>query len=108
MWAVILAISSFFLNPVDVGGQTRIADPADTVLLFKTDTLLKINIVPAVLQFQIHNKQQRKYNSRSKTLLIFDRPTLITPPEGVYELYITTQVPDSSLPPSDKGFVNLL
>src|SRR5437763_13850327 len=108
MWAVIFAISSFFLHPVNVDGQTKIADQADTVLLFRSDTVLITNIVPAVLPFKLHSKQKFKYNSRLKTLLFFEHPTLITPPEGVYELYITTQPPDSSLSSSDKGFVNLL
>src|SRR5690349_12006920 len=108
MWEVILVLSCFFYHPVKVGGQARIADPADSVLLFKTDTLLIAGTVPAVLPFQFHKKQQPKYNSTLKTLLFFEHPVLITPPEGVYELYITTKPPGANLSSSDKAFVNLL
>ena len=81
----------------------------DTVLLYKKDTLVTTGITPSILSCSFSSVTQVKYNSRFKTLLLLENPTVVSLPEGVYEVYITDQPPDiNNLSSSQSSFVNVL
>ena len=109
MWALLVAGLSFF-GTCNVGMQGRNNNnKGDTVLLFKKDTLVTTGIAPSVLSCSFSASTHVQYNSRFKTLLLLENSTVITLPEGVYEVYINYQPPDiNNLSSSQPEFVNVL
>lgn len=108
MWALLVAGLSFF-GTCSNGMYDKTINKGDTVLLFKKDTLVTTGIAPSVLSCSFSASTLGQYNSRFKTLLLLENPTVITLPEGVYEVYINHQPPDiNNLSSSQPAFVNVL
>jgi hypothetical protein len=107
MWALLLMLV-FFTN-CNTMMQIKNSNSQDTIVLYKKDTLISTGIVPAVLPFHFSAGTKMWQNSGNKILLLLENVTVVTLPEGVYEIYITDQPPQinklSSLQPS---FVNVL
>jgi hypothetical protein len=89
--------------------QATVGNNADTVLLYKKDTLFVTGTIASVFPFNFSKNTPVKYNSRFKTLLLLENPAVVAMPEGVYELYITNHLPRiNNLSSSQPGFVTVL
>lgn len=109
MWTLLAGGMLALFCTVNPGRAVKICTGADTILLYKKDTLLITGTVPTVLACHFGTNRTENYSSRLKILLLLENPKVATMPEGVYELYITSQPPDiNNLSPSQPGFVNVL
>ena len=104
-----MATTLALVSSCSTGRPPNASNERDTVLLYKKDTLLKTGIVTAVLECRFSKSARAKYNSGLKTMLVLENPVVVTAPEGVYELYITGQPPQTDqLSSSQPGFVTVL
>ena len=89
--------------------STTITNATDTVLLYKKDTALVAGI--NVTQTILHLPEEKKLEvtKKGRLLLVLDHPTVISAPEGVYEIYLTNLLNDiDKLTSSQQSFVSLL
>jgi hypothetical protein len=82
---------------------------ADTTLLSRTDKPVIIGNVPAPLAFTFSENSKELFDSNYNTWLLLDDPQIIAAPDGVYEIYLTSQPPAiSKLTATNPAFVNVL
>ncbi len=91
VWPTI--ISALFFATACSPAQQTVINNADTVLLYQKDTVVTTGASPTIIACTLNAKSPLHYSHDKKTLLILDNTTLITPPDGVYELYVTGQPP---------------
>lgn len=109
MWSLLLTAGLIFFGSRNAGMQDNTINKEDTVLLYKKDTLLITGTAPAVLLCNFPTAAHAQYNSGFRTLLLLENPTVVTLPEGVYELYVTKQLPRiNDLSFSQPAFVSVL
>ncbi len=109
MWTALVAGILTILSTSSAGRQQKVSHNGDTIVLCKTDTLLITTSVPSVLKCCFSANAKAKYNNRFKTLLLLENPQLAATPDGVYEIYITSQLPDiKGLSSSQPGFLTVL
>ena len=81
----------------------------DTIVLFKKDSSFIAGNITTVTKCSFLNNSGKALKNPVNTLLILDQPTLLPAPEGVYELYLSSQPPDiDKLSSSRAGFTALL
>jgi hypothetical protein len=113
MWGAIqLACTMILLMNCSESRQAinKNAEPtADSIVLFNRDSSLIAGNLPLVIQCQVQKNNAPTLKNQGKILLIFKNPTLLTAPEGVYEIYLTDKVPEvKTLSASQPSFVALL
>ena len=91
------------------GKLAKTDNSSDTILLQRVAMPVNIGATPAVLPFNISEKSSNTFNSKNKTLLLLDDAKITTAPDGVYEIYITSQPPQiGTLHATSPAFVNVL
>jgi hypothetical protein len=108
MWVLMLASLGFF-SSCNIIMPLKTSNSQDTIVLFEKGSLITTGITPVVLPFHFSPRKKMWQNSGYKILLLLKNPSVVSLPEGVYEVYLTDKSPEinklSSLQPS---FVNVL
>lgn len=63
----------------------------DTTILYKKDTLFKVDNAAAIVPVIFTKNARELYDTNQVVLLMLGNPTVIEKAEGVYELYLTEQ-----------------
>jgi hypothetical protein len=109
MWTTLMAAGLAFMSSCTTGGQVNGSTTADSIILYKKDSLLAIGSLPSVLQCHFTQQNATLYKSGLTTLLVLADPLQLAPPDGVYEVYLTDHAPGTDkLSASQTGFVSVL
>lgn len=108
MWALLvtgLVFSGFCNTPRSVFSVNK----TDTVIIYKKDTVIVTGSSPVILPCKFPGNAYPQFKHPVKIILQLEAPVLVSPPEGVYELYITGRQPSANdLSASQPAFVNVL
>jgi hypothetical protein len=82
---------------------------ADTVLLYKKDSMLVLGKQALVVPLRISADKQLQFKPGHHTWIILDKASVVAVADGVYEAYLTAEPPViSELSPNQPCFVNVL
>lgn len=93
----------------NTGKFAKAENNSDTTLLSSIGKPLIMGTMPAVLPFTFSEKSMEAFDNNNKTWLLFDDPLITEAPDGVYEIYLTSQAPEiNKLTATNPAFVNVL
>lgn len=110
MWASIISAVLFVSVSSCSPAQQSAINASDTIVLYKKDTVVSTGIMPTVIPVSFGINSQTLYSADKRTFIIFENASLINPPDGVYELYLSSQqsIINNNTPGSLPGFVSTL